>query len=418
MDVHGAGAQRSDPKRGDPRRFPRGRGPQGDAIVIYNYARCVRGRSDAKPYRVVTTGQRLCYDDSRERECPAPGGSFYGQDGNFSSNPFSYEKKAGGRVILDRVTGLMWQSSYTSAKWSARGSVAREANRKRFGGYDDWRVPTIKEIYSLIRFTGSTGMAPPGSSRAPRDAVPYLDHHLFQFDYGSPRYIDVQFITDTLYTGRVMDHQACFFGVNFADGRIKCYPTRGRSPEGSEYPIRLVRGNPAYGTNRFREMSRGVIKDEATGLTWMKYDSGQAPRSSFIRNTRRKDGSLDWEEALAYCDSLEFGGYSDWRLPDAKELQTIVDYSRSPSRTRSAAMDPLFSVTPITNQGGERDYPAFWTGTTHLDGPRHGSMGVYLSFGRAMGFFAPGGAPPGGTFRERRPPPGPPPEGAPGRRWP
>lgn len=43
LDVHGAGAQRSDPKAGDPARFPHGRGPQGDAIRIYNFVRCVCG---------------------------------------------------------------------------------------------------------------------------------------------------------------------------------------------------------------------------------------------------------------------------------------------------------------------------------------------------------------------------------------
>ena len=41
-DVHGAGAQRSDPKSGDPDDYPTGHGAQGDAICIYNYVRCVR----------------------------------------------------------------------------------------------------------------------------------------------------------------------------------------------------------------------------------------------------------------------------------------------------------------------------------------------------------------------------------------
>jgi hypothetical protein len=43
MDVHGAGAQRSDPKSGDPNNYPYGFGPQGDVIRIYNYVRLVRG---------------------------------------------------------------------------------------------------------------------------------------------------------------------------------------------------------------------------------------------------------------------------------------------------------------------------------------------------------------------------------------
>lgn len=42
QDVHGAGAQRSDPKAGDPNDYPYGHGPQGDVIRIYNYVRVVR----------------------------------------------------------------------------------------------------------------------------------------------------------------------------------------------------------------------------------------------------------------------------------------------------------------------------------------------------------------------------------------
>ena len=42
IDVHGAGAHRSDPKAGDPAEYSEGHGPQGDAIRIYNYVRLVR----------------------------------------------------------------------------------------------------------------------------------------------------------------------------------------------------------------------------------------------------------------------------------------------------------------------------------------------------------------------------------------
>jgi hypothetical protein len=48
-DVHGAGAQRSDPKTGDPAQFPHGRGPQGDVIRIFNYVRCVRTAVEVRP---------------------------------------------------------------------------------------------------------------------------------------------------------------------------------------------------------------------------------------------------------------------------------------------------------------------------------------------------------------------------------
>lgn len=43
IDVHGAGAQRSDPKDGNPDDYPNGHGPQGDDIRIFNFVRAVRG---------------------------------------------------------------------------------------------------------------------------------------------------------------------------------------------------------------------------------------------------------------------------------------------------------------------------------------------------------------------------------------
>jgi hypothetical protein len=46
VDVHGAGAMRSDPKTAIPGAFPNGFGPQGDEIRGHNHVLCVR---DWKP---------------------------------------------------------------------------------------------------------------------------------------------------------------------------------------------------------------------------------------------------------------------------------------------------------------------------------------------------------------------------------
>ena len=42
MDVHGAGALRSDPKSGDADDYPQYRGPQGDIVYVYNFCLLVR----------------------------------------------------------------------------------------------------------------------------------------------------------------------------------------------------------------------------------------------------------------------------------------------------------------------------------------------------------------------------------------
>jgi hypothetical protein len=69
LDVHGAGAQRSDPKSGNPTDYPKGRGPQGDAIRIYNYVRLVRGSSTGS-YTIVDTCQTKSFNTTAEITAP------------------------------------------------------------------------------------------------------------------------------------------------------------------------------------------------------------------------------------------------------------------------------------------------------------------------------------------------------------
>jgi hypothetical protein len=101
---------------------------------------------------------------------------------------------------------------------------------------------------------------------------------------------------------------------------------------------------------------------------------------------------MDWVDALDYAENLVHAGYDDWRLPDAKELQSIVDYTRSPATTGSAAIDPVFLCTAIVDEGGDINYPFYWTGTTHENmGADFGTAAVYIAFGEALGWMQPQG---------------------------
>src|SRR3990172_1186612 len=330
-------------------------------------------------YVVVDTGQTTFYDNSKTIAIPQPGEPFFGQDAQYEGAQPSYQNNGDG-TVTDLVTGLMWQKSpdtngdgiinYTDKMFfdDAQSSVASF----NLAGYNDWRLPTVKELYSLIMFSGAE--ANPGATST-AGLVPFIDTNYFNFAFGDlsagERIIDAQFATSTVYVSTTMTEDRTMFGVNFADGRIKGYPAD--QSVGKKYYVLHVRGNTVYGTNEYVDNGDGTITDKATGLMWMRNDGGE---------------EVSWENALSYAEGLEYAGYSDWRLPNAKELQSIVDYTRSPATTDSAAIDPVFNNSQITNEADETDYRFYWSSTTFSsESPTRGESAVYVSFGKALGYM-------------------------------
>jgi len=332
-----------------------------------------------KSYAVVDTFQTGFYGDSAEISEPGAGTPFFGQDGTYQGNQPCYEVSPDGLTVYDYVTGLTWTRSHD---WDGDGDLddaddkktqaqavayAATLNAQGFGGYSDWRLPSTKEIYSLMNFLGTDPdpAATDGSGLTPFIDTEYFDIGVGDLDAGD-RIIDSQFATTTIYVDAVMNGQEAMFGLNLVDGRIKGYPTQ----TGKGYYAYYCRGNTDYGINDYTDNGNGTVTDHATGLMWQQLDSAVG---------------MDWADALAYAEALELGGYRDWRLPNAKELQSILDYTRAPGITASAAINPLFTCTQITNMAGEDDYPWYWSGTTHLKYTGSAASGVYICFGRGTG---------------------------------
>ncbi len=384
LDVHGAGAQRSDPKSGNPADYPLGEGPQGDVLRIYNMALLVRGESTViDTYPVVDTGQKECYDNEKKITAPDQGGEFYGQDAQYNGLQPSFTDNGDG-TITDNNTGLMWQKDHGD-KMSYQ-DAADGASSFSLAGHTDWRLPTIKELYSLINFNGTD---PDPASTDTSILTPFIDTQYFTFEYGTvtgERIIDAQYISSTKYVSTTMKGNNTVFGVNFADGRIKGYPVDSINGVTKNFYVKYVRGNSSYGINNLTANTDGLtVSDKSTGLMWMKYDS------AYFKTGDAGDVKMNWEQALgfaAYANSISYAGYSDWRLPNAKELQSIVDYTRSPDATGSPAISSLFELTEISNEEGEDDYSYYWTGTTHISTSDKGdTFAVYVSFGRAVGYM-------------------------------
>lgn len=87
-----------------------------------------------------------------------------------------------------------------------------------------------------------------------------------------------------------------------------------------------------------------VIADHRTDLMWPRYASSAG--GAFWQQT-------DWNSAIDYCNNLDFAGYDDWRLPNVRELQSIVDYGET---------NPAIDTSYFFNIMSGADY--YWTSTT------------------------------------------------------
>jgi len=346
----------------------------------------------AQTYKIVDGGQAKCYDTTKEITAPSVGQSFYGQDAQFTGNQGNYTLSDDGKTVRDNNTGLTWMRSPNMTNTSplrADKMIIDSAklwvvkvNASAYGGYSDWRVPTIKEMYSLYTSRGTDPSSYTGTDLSV--LTPFIDTNYFHFAYGQTslgeRIIDSQYGTNSTFIENPSESgYAKLFGVNMADGRIKGYDVvDALSKTNKTFFWQLVRGTTNYGANKFVNNGNGSVTDEATGLMWSAADNGSA---------------LTWQNALAWVqakNAQNYLGYNDWRMPDIKELHSIVNYSNAPDYNGLPAIDTnYFTCSKITNENGQEDYPYYWSSSTHAGYSATGTGGTdadYIAFGRALGW--------------------------------
>ncbi len=89
----------------------------------------------------------------------------------------------------------------------------------------------------------------------------------------------------------------------------------------------------------------GTVTDNRTGLTWEKKTVDN------VRTNYTWQGALDY---VAGLNAANFAGHSDWRLPNVRELMSIIDYSRS-----NPSIDPIFGPTT-----GNLFFVTYWSSTS------------------------------------------------------
>ncbi|MDO8446572.1 MAG: DUF1566 domain-containing protein [Deltaproteobacteria bacterium] len=201
----------------------------------------------------------------------------FGEDHDYTINPPSYTDNGDG-TVTDNVTGLVWQKQddATTRTWDNAGTYC---DASTLGGYSDWRLPSQIELISII----DNGVYNPSINTT-------------FFPGTSSSY----YWASTTYANNTSGAWIVIFSYGGSHYNNKTY---------SNY-ARCVRGGQT--TPNLTDNGNGTVTDGGTLLTWQQGESS----------------AMAWEAALTYCEGLSLAGATDWRLPNHKELLSLVDDTR------------------------------------------------------------------------------------------
>ena len=131
-------------------------------------------------------------------------------------------------------------------------------------------------------------------------------------------------------------------------GQLRCYDNHKEIPcPGPDEPFYGQDGNYSINAPVYELKDQDGIEtviDRTTGLRWQ----------------RRPDGAKrTWSEAIDYADGLSLSGFTDWRLPEKHELQSILSYGAIPSPLLKPVATTGSSIPPEGNT-------CAWTLTTRV----------------------------------------------------
>lgn len=106
--------------------------------------------------------------------------------------------------------------------------------------------------------------------------------------------------------------------------------------------------------SRYQTTANGIALDKKTGLIWKRCAEGQIWN---VDSCTGLSARYTWSEALQRAENTLFAGKNDWRLPNQKELHSLVE---------SRCVDPALNSTVFPNTPSE----VFWSSSpvNYLDG--------------------------------------------------
>jgi quinol monooxygenase YgiN len=325
---------------------------------------------------VLATGQTKCWD-WRGKEIDGEGS---GQDGALRAGvpiprPRFHDNHDG--TVTDRLTGLIWLKDadrFGEVTWA---EALQKANELAGGGVGlndgsrerDWRLPNIVELRSLIDYSSRESILAHGHPFTDvQQAIYWTSSTLVsspELAWMSTLAIGPSVFDLKVNTARMWPVRGGERGRLPRTGQTDCFDSRGNKiadPQGTGQDGELRKGVPSP-EPRFHDNGDGTVTDRLTELVWLKVAD--------------PFGNLTWQEALDECNSLRDGQHDlsdgseegDWRLPNAREMESIVHYGVFAPSVPDLGQ-PFTDLRPTS----------YWTSTTVPSAPTQ-AMFVILGVG-------------------------------------
>jgi hypothetical protein len=317
-------------------------------ILLALFSLNVQATYTSTAFPIPDSGKTKCYDLGKEIPCPEPDEDFYGQDGNYLINPPSYTKmdEIGNDLpddaehwimVRDNVTGLIWEvktddgsihdknnqytwydsNSNTNDGYTGTAGDGTDTedfivtlNAENFGGYSDWRLPSLQELSSIVMLNRYD---------------PAIETNFFK------NVMSLFYWSSTSYDKNSVSARGISFGNGNASYRKKSLP----------YYVRAVRGGLRRSFNPLIINGDGTITNVNTGLMWQRL---------------AYDIQIEWQNALSYCENLSLAGYHDWRLPSQKETQSIINHYNTSPMNKTIFSDRIINTWTSTSFAQHFDY--------------------------------------------------------------
>ncbi len=270
------------------------------------------------------TGQTKCYN--------ASGGVIAcantGQDGDWQAGVawpdprFTVGSDAEADCVTDNLTGLMWSKNGNLPERTWQGALDYVATINSGGGlcgYTDWRLPNINELESLVHAgyneencggTACSTLAAWLNTQGFSNVQSYLYWSSTTYaDNTGNAWVVNMWYGSVGYDGK--DYGSYVWPVRTDSVSLWKTGQTGSNATGDDGDLQK---GVTWPDPRFI-VSGDCVTDDLTGLMWVK-SLEVATRTS-------------WQNALDYANGLELCGYTDWRLPNRKELFSLINYGQA-----------------------------------------------------------------------------------------